>query len=89
MFRLTWDSAGHGIRMCGWKNGARCRDGAKYCGIIPILFCCFLAIPSLHALVFISKLMALVSIVFVLRREEREDEEVEERGGTEEVCMVA
>ena len=35
--------------------------------------------------------MALVSIVFVfvLRREEREDEEAEERGGTEEVCMVA
>ena len=76
MFRLTWDAAGHGIRMCGWKNGARCRDGVKYCGIIPTLFCCFSAIPSLHALVFISKLMALVSIVFVfvLRREKREEE---------------
>ena len=43
---------------CGvhsWQNGTRCRDGGKYCGVIPIQFGWFLRVPSLHVLVFIQK----------------------------------
>ena len=43
------------VCMHSWQNGTRCRDGGKYCGVIPILFGWFLRVPSLHVLVFIQK----------------------------------
>ena len=64
----TFTAAGHGryglsCKFCSVRslqNGTRCRDGVKYCGVIPILYGWFLRVPYtciyiVHALVFIQK----------------------------------
>ena len=53
------------------------------CGVVPILFGCFLSVPSLHALVFIPAVFCFIVFFFRnIKREERWERKAKGR------CMI-